>query len=171
MLFTFSLLHYTARSFFKACAALNEESAVVSRIETLRSPLKETQHSRPVRPIQRMPNTRQHIFLQFCGFSAWQCDINSYRLQHEAIKKSHNSPSGAAGRLVYCRTLIAALSTLLISLILPVNAAVANFLTGQIDRLSEVAHRPPLDARECNSIEWHGLLTSEIMSLWLSRQQ
>lgn len=55
--------------------------------------------------------------------------------------------------------LIAILSALLISLMPPLNAAVANFVTNWIDYLSEMARRLPLDVKECNSNEWHGLLT------------
>lgn len=40
------------------------------RIGIQHSVPEETQHFRPLRLIPRMPNTRQYIFLQFCGFSA-----------------------------------------------------------------------------------------------------
>lgn len=149
--------------FSSMCTAQREERAGLSCwIGTLDPLPMETQHSRPLRP--RMPNTQQYIFLQFCGFSAWQCDINSCRFQHEAIKKSHNSLR-AAGHLVYPERRDGNLLWLLHSfnhLNTTADVVVANFLTSWIDfSLSEMAYRPPLDVQESNSNEWRGLLTSE----------
>lgn len=84
-------------SFSSMCWELREERGRLSCwICTQHSLVKETQHSRPQRPILRMPNTQQFIFLQFCGFSAGQCDINSCRSQHE----QHNFLK-VTGHLVY----------------------------------------------------------------------
>lgn len=71
---------------FQACVENREEGNGMSCWTwTQRSLVKETQHSRPLRPIPRTPNTQQYIFLQFCGFSTGQQGINACWFRQETI--------------------------------------------------------------------------------------